>query len=201
MSRTIKVFPNSVEEQDLMELMKEFRFEVVARLGAIFGSIYNEYVISDVDFNTHKDQIEKIIYRYKKGEIKVSFKDKVKSFFSREDVLVGTLGTILVGCLGVISYVSYKEGFDAANAVTDELLEKAKTEGYDKAMAIVFSNTDSIINKAYDLANNAFDDIIREKVPEAAALIDNYCENHDDFIVSIGDVFVDYKKGTLRLFK
>lgn len=199
MSRTIKVFPNSVEEQDLMELMKEFRFEVVARLGSIFGSIYNEYVISDVDFNTHKDQIEKIIYRYKKGEIKVSFKDKVKSFFSREDVLVGTLGTILIGCLGVISYVSYKEGFDAANAVTDEMIDEAAKQGWNEAMELVHSNTDSIIHKAYDIANDTFHDVICDKVPEAAALIDKYCENHDDFIICIGDAVVDYTKGTLRL--
>lgn len=199
MSKIIKVFPNSIEEKDLMELMKEFRFEVVARLGSIFGSIYNEYVISDVDFNTHKDQIEKIIYRYKKGEIKVGWKDKVKSFFSREDVLVGTLGTILVGCFGIISYISYKEGFDDGNSLTDEMIEKAKTEGYDKAMEMVYSNTDSIIHKAYDIANDTFHDVICEKVPEAAALIDKYCENNNDFIVSIGDAVVDYTKGTLRL--
>ena len=165
--KTIRVLPGENEDR-FMELFKQFKYpkNTVCRLGAIFGKPYNEYDISDYDYDRFAEELEAINYIKEGDSMKLTLKQRIKKFVDEHE-LECVIGVISLSAFALGTII----GVEIANTGHQEEIHKAAS------MAMGIGGTCGM---------GAVINLMNDNVPEAFDTFSKYC---DDNKVNFAEVF------------
>lgn len=163
--KVVRVLPGD-NENSFFKLYEQFRFKMnVRRLGKAFGWIYNEYEVSDFDYDAFKEEIDAVAYEVHENAPK-SFKDKLNRFVTDHSLeIVVSVGSVALLVTGIS--IGSLIGMNVQDRKCVEMVKEAAAKGF------------SIGGLAGMSSISRF---IADKVPEANEILSKYClENNVDF--------------------